>query len=1035
MASLANAAMNSPEVATSTASTTDSPSQGSGPSGGTRLIRDRLADEKTRIAKEKENEYWRSIVPSPCSVGLEEVQADDVFAEVSRRVRRECQYLCLIPPEGFEAPSINGELPKAKRHIEWLRCASILVVTSLNLDSPNPIGWEPHEDSFTLSRLQSGEVAPSYWILGAFCRLRGAQPWQATRSYIASKVYELLEAEGWESWITSESRWDALGSAIKPTIEKYLRDSNPDFNDSDNSNLLNDYTHEIWKRFASDHLKMLHGQSAALPPIYSLTENYVKFVGAKLEMSGILPGSLLSSAPRPTEVIISELELRSLVTKRVKKLQYDYFPLIQESEEALQGVCDKVLDRLHTMSHVIHPEDLSNSKLVASILNDLEDESAYLSIINQLFRVRVCLSDISDPSVSSADVSSFLLGSRSSAVDCESKTNSPIGSINGKAKRSSTSSESSRMGGSTKRSKSTNVESSTKNPCNKMGLHALTLAELREAACGSCILCSMPDCERCFTCVENECTQNPKSVRCCIRKMCCNIPTQLKCQPAVKLGLPDRWRFTFDDPQRKTLVRSDRSIAPAGLKIISPDGKQYNSLQSAFDHIQHSSVHHAIQLVETFLTGIGSFQYASCQNHFLVGKNFSVDFVNDHGMNMSLFGKIVACVQRNSTPSNGISNDETAFFILQYHNDVLDVARNMGANIPALSLITSVTAWGGCIAFERKIMCRPTSQSVIANIDQATPAETWITPDVQWEEMISQADGTKLPKFSIMVRGYKIVFRAKVSYNQDGVPRYGLFASCSSLKDVNTEDDELNFKPGELVDLGVCSPLREADKKELCVFIIKNYIHSLKCGRWAFFGNDDNVMYDATDEDSGDLHDFALTQSLSYARKCHRRGEYPTIHARLDPSGKVHCLLGVPYQGNWSEYEVRMRELAPLFSGQEMEMTILHGLIEGNNKRFAETKHLQVIRMFQLEDVIPCFNYLIDLIPNPVTARRLAPKVLRRTLRVVHCLEIRTRELMDTALQVRPSESCANDIHSSFMSNTFCKLQAMKQMLEMQMEG
>ncbi|KAL3793417.1 hypothetical protein HJC23_001865 [Cyclotella cryptica] len=635
--------MKNQEVATSIASITDSTSQGSDRNRGKRMIRDRLADEKTRTARERKNEYWRSIVPSSCFLGLEEVQADDVFAEVSRRVRRECQYLCLIPPEGFEAPSIDGKIPKAKRHTEWLLCASILVVTSLNLDSPNPIGWEPHKDSFTLSRFQSGEVAPSYWILGAFCRLRGAQPWQATRSYIASKVYELLEAEGWESWITSESRWDALGSAIKPTIEKYLCDSNPDFNDSDSSNLLNDYTREIWKRFASDHLKVLHGQSAALPPIYSLTENYVKFVGAKLEMSCILPGSLLSSAPRSTEVIISELELRSLVTKRVKKLQYDYFPLIQDGMEALQGVCDKVLDRLHTMSHVIHPEDLSNSKLVASILNDLEDESAYLSIINQLFRVRVCLSDISNPSVSSADLSSFLLGSRSSAIDCKSKTNSPIGSINGKPKRSMNSNESNSMGGSAKRSKLTNVESSTKNPCNKMGLHALTLAELREAACGSCILCN--------------------------------------------------------------------------------------------------------------------------------------------------------------------------------------------------------------------------------------------------------------------------------------------------------------------------------------------------------------------------------------------------------PSGKVHCLLGVPYQGNWSEYEVRMRELSPLFSGQEIEMTILHGLVEGNNKRFAETKHLQVIRMFQLEDVIPCFNYLIDLIPNPVTARRLAPKVLRRTLRVVHCLEIRTRELMDTALQVRPSESCENDIYSSFMSNAFCKLKAMKQMLELQMEG
>ncbi|KAL7484453.1 hypothetical protein ACHAW6_010092 [Cyclotella cf. meneghiniana] len=1037
MASLANRPLDSLDIATSTASITDSPSPISGPSGGTRVIRDRLADEKTRLAKERENEYWRSIVPSPCTLGLEEVQADDVFAEVSRRVRRECQYLCLIPPEGFEVHSIDGETRKAKRHMEWLRCASILVVTSLNLDSPNPIGWECHDDSFTLSRLQSGEVAPSYWILGAFCRLRGAQPWQATRSYIASKVYELLEAEGWESWITSEARWEALGSVVKPTIEKYLNDSNPDFKHSDYSHLLNDYCREIWKKFAADHLKMIHGQSAALAPIYSLTKNYVKIVGAKLEICGILPGSLLSSATKPTEIVVSEIELHSLVTKRVKKLQYDYFPLIQDSEEALQGVCDKVLERLRTMSHVVHPEDLSNSKLVASILNDLEDESAYLSTVNQLCRVRVCLSDISDPSVSSADVSSFPLGSLSSCNDCDSKTKSPTDSVMAKAKRSTTSSDGSSMGRWEKRSKSTSAypDPGPKQSCSSMGLHALSLPELSETACGSCILCSMPDCKRCFTCVQNEPTRNHNSMSCCIRKMCCMIPTQLKCQPAIELGLPDRWRFTFDDPQKTALVHLDRIIAPAGLKIISPDGRQYNSLQSAFINIQHSSVQHAIQLVETFLSGIGSFQYASCPNHFLVGKNFSVDFMNDHGRSISLFGKIVACIMSNSTPSQDVSKDETAFFILQYHQDVLDVARNRGADAPALQLVTSVTAWGGCIAFERKIMCRPTSRSVITCIDQATPAETWIMPDMYWEEMIAQADGKKLPQLSVIVRGYQITFRAKVSYNDDGMPRYGLFASCSSLKAVNTEDDELNFKPGELVDLGVCLPLREGDKKELCVFIIKNYIHSLKCGRWAFFGNDDNVVYDATDEDSGDLHELALTRSLSYVRKCNKRGKYPTIHARLDPSGKVHCLLGVPYQGNWSEYESGMRHFAPLFSGQEIEMTMLHTHMQGNAKRFTETKHLQVIRMFQLEDIVPCFNYLISLIPNPASAKRLTPKVLRRALRVVHCLEIRMGELMGTLLEIGSSESFGNDIHSSFMSKTFFKLQALKQMLEMQMEG
>lgn len=155
--------------------------------------RDRSADEKNRQVKEKVMEYWRSIVPSSCTLGLAELEIDEVIDEIQRRVRQEAKNLCLFPSENFIEPNSEGGLSKQKRINEWLICATSLVFHSLNLDSPNPIGWDDYEDSFVLSKLQSGEVAPSYWILGAFCRLRGAQPWQATRSYIVNKVYEHLE--------------------------------------------------------------------------------------------------------------------------------------------------------------------------------------------------------------------------------------------------------------------------------------------------------------------------------------------------------------------------------------------------------------------------------------------------------------------------------------------------------------------------------------------------------------------------------------------------------------------------------------------------------------------------------------------------------------------------------------------------------------------------------------------------------------------------------------------------------------------------
>lgn len=64
---------------------------------------------------------------------------------------------------------------------------------------------------------------------------------------------------------------------------------------------------------------------------------------------------------------------------------------------------------------------------------------------------------------------------------------------------------------------------------------------------------------------------------------------------------------------------------------------------------------------------------------------------------------------------------------------------------------------------------------------------------MQWEEMVAQPDGTELPQFTLIVRGYKLTFRAKVS-NQDGRSQYGLFASCTPLKSNSSEEDELNFR-------------------------------------------------------------------------------------------------------------------------------------------------------------------------------------------------------------------------------------------------
>lgn len=126
------------------------------------------------------------------------------------------------------------------------------------------------------------------------------------------------QAEGWEHWLTSQARWDALGLATKPVMVKHLQSLNDDLNLTSNSDLIDVYAQKIWNKFVEDHLKILSGQASALVPLYSLTENYVKLAGTKLETSGEIQSSLLSSAAKPTEVMLNKQDLKSSLLKRGK---------------------------------------------------------------------------------------------------------------------------------------------------------------------------------------------------------------------------------------------------------------------------------------------------------------------------------------------------------------------------------------------------------------------------------------------------------------------------------------------------------------------------------------------------------------------------------------------------------------------------------------------------------------------------------------------------------------------------------------------
>ena len=200
--------------------------------------------------------------------------------------------------------------------------------------------------------------------------------------------------------------------------------------------------------------------------------------------------------------------------------------------------------------------------------------------------------------------------------------------------------------------------------------------------------------------------------------MCCNVPIEFKLQSTDNIGFPPGWHFTFDDPQNMSLVwNTKRVLSIPGLKFIysPPDGEErvYNSFESAFANMNHSSIDGAVNVIEKFLVHIGSSRHVAFMEHKLLHKEYCIEFSG-----ITMFGKIMAVLG----PLGHVYGEEKLLFIVQYDADALAIAKTKGIVIPSIQLLNPALAWGGCILFERKTCCRKGKHSAVQNIDQAVSA-------------------------------------------------------------------------------------------------------------------------------------------------------------------------------------------------------------------------------------------------------------------------------------------------------------------------
>ena len=660
-------------------------------------------------------------------------------------------------------------------------------------------------------------------------------------------------------------------------------------------------------------------------------------------------------------------EYRSSMLKVLEKLHYEYFPFMSGGSKKMDEVCVKVLRSMHVITPLTG--DFSERD-VESVLNQLEYESGYLTVLNNLLRVRVKMKllniDEPPPKISTPPEKVDNTPVRMSGTSLAETENH--------AEFVATLDTNEQVTAATMPKESEPI--ATKETILKRRFDAIVLS--LPSPCGVCILCSAPDCERCSVCLSDCRTETDI----CIRKMCCNIPFEFKAKDVA--GFPHGWQYAFCDPTQGLLVKSLRQITSlAGLVLRrplpptaskAPKYEYFNSLEAAFLAVRPDSTEAATTLLESFFAEIyGPDAIRSYPNHFLLGKRCCFEFTNANGRNVAMFGVISNCFRENSEAEHDI-------FIVQYDSDCIKVAaKTLGTTVSRLQLISAGQAWGGCVSFERKscIRCHP---SVCSTVDQATSVEYWVTPSMRMEELVEQSNGVKTPQLTIFLRGYKFVFTSNTQGSS-------VFVTCTSMCDIEGEIDESVLKPGELIDLGVVSPLIDTDTKSLPVFILKNYIHNFAINAYVEDGN--GYVHDLTNAATGLMHLVAAKKVLSYVRSCCGT-ETPTIHYGRDPSGNIHLLFGLQYVGDWNEYANAVEnELQPIFRGVRKEVTLSHNDLIGEDR---EERYLSTMSNFSPHELEQCSRFFRSL-SLKASKGALSSEVKKRFTRVGTLLRNRIAEL------------------------------------------
>ncbi|KAL7576260.1 hypothetical protein ACA910_018089 [Epithemia clementina (nom. ined.)] len=411
---------------------------------------------------------------------------------------------------------------------------------------------------------------------------------------------------------------------------------------------------------------------------------------------------------------------------------------------------------------------------------------------------------------------------------------------------------------------------------------ASNCAELDIARCRKCVFCVKPDCGHCSACLANKYSTSIYK-ECCFFRGCTQLDIAVAGKPIP--NFPSQLRYHFTEALSK-LDFSPLHPALVGFSVVDLKSRhrKFSCIESAgvFAGVSTKNIRKAEKDIYVECLGL---KIRQSEENVLVGKGYCRQWLQLHGRHAFIYGIVESCERDRF--------DERLVFQVRYTEESLASisTATVCSSISKVSEVGERVAWAGCQLYEEKVCCQNGITAALADTNCA-PLR-WMLPEmIRYDHLPPDrfSNGDWRPKQTMIFRGFKLELETRKS----SIPNAGLgvFLRCTSVD--NSPRDTFELPNGEMLDIGTYAPLTCNDFKDGSLFLFKNFIYDGSCEGWSFDAagcEPGRKLFDITDDATGELHDTARMNALSYVNETNGI-EIPSVRADHDVEGSVHYLLG-----------------------------------------------------------------------------------------------------------------------------------------------